>query len=138
MKKWTTDTSTPEFEPEVEYCDALITVGFNDCAAEVREFWRATIKDNYRGDEGRLRIRMAAINLVERSGLHLRLADVKCPVLWLHGTADAVYSVANAKEEVELLPNARLEIVDGGAHFLSCSNPEAVNKALLSFVNTSS
>ena len=47
-----------------------------------------------------------------------------------------VYSVANAREEVEKFPNARLETVEGGAHFLSCSNPEAVNKALLDFVKS--
>lgn len=45
-----------------------------------------------------------------------------------------MYSVANAKEEAAMLPNARLEIVEGGAHFLSCSNPEEVNRALLGFV----
>jgi len=50
----------------------------------VREFWRATIKENYRGDDGRRRIRMAAINLRDRDGLHGRLADVRCPVMWLH------------------------------------------------------
>jgi hypothetical protein len=27
---------------------------------------------------------MAAINLAERDGLHSRLSDVRCPVLWLH------------------------------------------------------
>lgn len=27
---------------------------------------------------------MAAINLRDRDGLHLRAGDVKCPVLWLH------------------------------------------------------
>lgn len=30
---------------------------------------------------------MAAINLAERDGLHGRLSDVKCPVLWLHGNS---------------------------------------------------
>jgi hypothetical protein len=27
---------------------------------------------------------MAAINLRDRDGLHMRASDVKCPVLWLH------------------------------------------------------
>ena len=35
-------------------------------------------------DDGRRRARMAAINLRERDGLHGRLFDVKCPVMWLH------------------------------------------------------
>ena len=86
VEKWTpsTTTGTAEFEPEDTYCDALIAAGLNDCDDGVRQFWRNAIKANYRGDDGRQRIHMAAINLVERSGLHLRLADVKCPVLWLH------------------------------------------------------
>ena len=35
-------------------------------------------------DDGRRRARMAAINLRERDGLHGRLFDVGCPVMWLH------------------------------------------------------
>lgn len=84
LPEWTSSESTPNFEPSDVYCNALIGVGFNECSDEVREFWQKTIKENYRGDEGRRRIRMAAINLAERGGLHLRLPDVLCPVLWLH------------------------------------------------------
>ena len=35
-------------------------------------------------DDGRRRARMAAINLRERDGLHGRLFDIKCAVMWLH------------------------------------------------------
>lgn len=80
---------------------------------------------------------MAAINLRERDGLHGRLFDVRCPVLWLHGTDDVVYSVANAKEEIELFVNsrdARLQTVDGGTHFLNASHPKEVDQALIDFV----
>lgn len=83
-KQWTTSSPTPAFEPDDVYCDALIDVGFNECETDVREYWRDSIKLNYRGDDGRRRIRMAAINLAERGSLHLRLTDIKCPVLWLH------------------------------------------------------
>ncbi|KAL4931990.1 alpha/beta fold hydrolase [Aspergillus undulatus] len=138
VKQWTVDSATPDFEPSDEFIVALISSGFNNCSAEVSDFWRATIKENYRGDEGQKRIRMAATNLAERGGLHLRLPDVRCPVLWLHGTADVVYSVANAKEEIAMFTRsseAKLQTVEGGAHFLSCTHPKAVNKALLEFVN---
>lgn len=98
---------------------------------------------------------MAAINLRERDGLHSRLSDVKCPVLWMHGTSDQVYSVssvagkkgmkvllmlivqvANAEEEIKLFTNcdAKLQVVEGGQHFLSFSHPEIVDSALLQFV----
>ena len=54
------------------------------------------------------------------------------------GTDDAVYSVANAKEEIELFtnsPDARLEVIQGGQHFLSASNPKEVNGHVVAFVN---
>ena len=82
-------------------------------------------------------MRMAAINLRERDGLHGRLFDVRCPVLWLHGTADAVYSVANAEEEIKMFvnsPDARLQVVEEGQHFLSFSHPKEVDEALIGFV----
>ncbi|RHZ69154.1 hypothetical protein CDV55_103119 [Aspergillus turcosus] len=138
IERWTTTTTTPDFEPHTEYCDFLIDIGFNkDCPKDVREFWRRTIKENYRGDDGRRRIRMAAINLAERDGLHSRLSDVTCPVMWLHGTKDVVYSIANAKEEIKMFtnsPDAQLVIVEGGAHFLSASHPAEVDEALIGFV----
>ncbi|KAJ5197737.1 uncharacterized protein N7498_006854 [Penicillium cinerascens] len=138
VNQWTSDIATPDFEPDTAYCDALIDVGFNDCSTEKRDFWRKTMKDNYRGDDGRRRIRMAGINLAERGGLHLRVSDIRCPVLWLHGTEDAVFSVANAMEEIQLFthsPDARLVPIEGGAHFLGSSHPTEVNKALADFVN---
>lgn len=84
VNEWTTNQPTPGFEPSDAFCDAIIAAGFNDCSAELHDFWSATIKKNYQGDEGRRRIRMATINLAERGGLLLRLSDVRCPVLWLH------------------------------------------------------
>jgi len=138
IKEWTATQGTPDFEPSLEYSNFLIDIGFGkECDKAVREFWNRTIRDNYRGDDGRRRIRMAAINLSERDGLHARLPDVRCPVLWLHGTSDVVYSVANAQEEIKLFVNSRdakLVTVKDGQHFLSASHPEEVAKALIDFV----
>ncbi len=104
---------------------------------------------------------MAAINLRERDGLLGRLFDVQCPVMWLHvslfpltwyyqttgkvliqssrikGTDDAVYSVANAEQEIKLFvnsPSAKLVTVKDGQHFLSASHPQDVDNALIEFV----
>lgn len=55
----------------------------------------------------------------------------------IQGTNDAVYSVANAKEEIQLFTeskDARLEIVQGGQHFLSASHPKEVNAYVVEFV----
>ncbi|KAI6889948.1 hypothetical protein D0869_13510 [Hortaea werneckii] len=134
----TTNSATPDFEPGDDYCNFLIDTGFGkDCAEEARRYWINEIKANYRGDEGRRRMRMAAINLKERDGLHSRLFDVRCPVLWLHGTSDVVYSAENAREEIALFvnsPDAELKVVENGQHFLSFSHPKEVDEALLEFV----
>ncbi|KAL8777701.1 MAG: hypothetical protein Q9213_007744 [Squamulea squamosa] len=135
---WTSKTPTPDFEPDDHFCNFLIDVGFGkDCDKSVRDFWVKTIKSNYQGDDGRRRARMAAINLRERDGLLGRLFDVRCPVMWLHGTDDAVYSVANAEQEIKLFvnsPSASLVTVENGQHFLSASHPQDVDKALIEFV----
>jgi len=135
---WTSNEYTPDFEPDDNFCNFLIDIGFGkNCAEEVREFWKKTIKQNYQGDDGRRRARMAAINLRDRDGLHPRLWDVKCPVLWLHGTSDAVYSVANAEQEIKLFknsPDARLVTVKDGQHFLSFSHPKEVADNVVEFV----
>jgi len=135
IQAWTSNEKTPDFEPTLEYCNFLIDIGFGkDVDQETRKFWQDTIRSNYQGDEGRRRIRMAAINLAERDGLHSRLSDVRCPVLWLHGTDDAVYTVANAEVEIKKFvnsPDAKLQVVQGGKHFLSFSHPEEVDGALI-------
>jgi hypothetical protein len=48
-----------------------------------------------------------------------------------------VYSLANAKEEIQLFtgsPDARLEVIQGGQHFLSASNPKEVYGFVVEFV----
>ena len=138
IDNWTTNQPTEQFEPDDGFCNFLIDVGFGEkCDESVRNFWIKTIKSNYQGDEGRKLARMAAINLRVRDRLHGRLFDVRCPVMWLHGTSDAVYSVENAQEEIKMFvnsPEARLTVVDDGQHFLSASHPHEVDNALLQFV----
>lgn len=120
------------------FCELVIASGLGAAiAAEERDFWFVTLRTNYSGDDGRQRLRMCAINLRERDGLHGRLDGVICPVLWMQGTADQVYSVANARDEIQLFvnaPEARVLVVEDGQHFLSASNPTAVNEAVAAFI----
>ncbi|KAK5696331.1 hypothetical protein LTR17_024303 [Elasticomyces elasticus] len=138
IEAWTTNDRTDDFEPHEDYANFLIDIGFGtDCPKEARDYWVKEIKANYKGDDGRRRIRMAAINLAQRDGLHARLSDVRCPVLWLHGTADPVYSVKNAEQEIKMFvnsPDAQLQTVEGGQHFLSFSHPKEVDGALIKFI----
>ena len=125
----------------VELVDAVLKEGFgDDVPPEERTFWHTTHQKNYTRDAGRERLRNSTINLRDRDGLHGRLDRVRCPVLWMHGTADPVYSVANAEDEIHLFvnsANARLRVVDGGRHFLSASDPSEVNTATVEFINRS-
>lgn len=131
-------TAQTSFEPSDEYCNYLIDIGFGkDIDSDTRKLWTENIKKNYRGEDGRKRIREAAINLRDRDGLHARLPNIKCPVLWLHGDKDAVYSVKNAEEEIKLFtnsPDAKVMVVKNGHHFLSWTNSEAVDNALMEFI----
>lgn len=119
--------------------DAVLVEGFGDTVTdEMRSLWRTEHQKNYAGDDGRQRLRTIAINLRDRDGLHGRLDQVTCPVLWMQGSADRVYSVNNAQEEIEMFKNSRdaeLKIVEDGQHFLSASHPAQVNAATIDFIN---
>lgn len=120
-----------------EVVDGVFNTAMGGLTGEERRFWRAAYRANYAGDAGRHRLRISTVNLRDRDGLHGRLDEVRCPVLWLHGTADQVYSVPNAQEEIRMFtrsPEARLETVQGGQHFLSASNPAEVDAAAIEFV----
>lgn len=138
LDEWTSSSPTPDFAPSEGFANFLVDSGFGaDCPGKTREFWVLQTIANYQGDDGRRRARMAALNLRDRDGLHGRLSDVRCPVLWMHGTSDIVYSVANAQEEIKLFvnsPDAQVKVVEGGQHFLSFSHPKEVDAAVVEFV----
>lgn len=119
--------------------DAVLVEGFGDTVTDdMRALWHAEHQKNYAGDDGRQRLRTIAINLRDRDGLHGRLDQVTCPVLWMQGSADRVYSARNAEEEIGLFINsadAQLKIVEDGQHFLSASHPAEVNAATIDFIN---
>ena len=120
--------------------DAVLVEGLGeDVPEEERQFWHQTHQRNYTGDAGRKRLRTISINLRDRDGLQGRLDAVRCPVLWLQGTADRVYSVANAEDEIGRFTNsakAELRIIDGGQHFMSASHPDVVNEATAEFIRS--
>lgn len=123
-----------------EFVDAVLAAGLGEgVPEEERAFWHATYRRNYQGDEGRRRLWISSLNLRDRDSLFGRLGDVTCPVLWLHGTADEVYSVANAEDGIARFgssPSAQLRVVEGGQHFLSASHPAEVDDALRAFLDT--
>lgn len=121
-----------------DFVIAVLGAGLGEyVSADEQEFWLKTYRANYTGDDGRRRLRTSTVNLRDRDGLEARLNEVTCPVLWLQGTADQVYSVANAEDGIARFtasPSAELVIVDGGQHFLTASDPEVANPAIRDFV----
>jgi pimeloyl-ACP methyl ester carboxylesterase len=81
------------------------------------------------------RVPMLLDVLTRRDSVVDRLGEISCPTLVLHGTADAAYPVERAKEIAEAVPKGELVLVDGGAHFLSLTDPDAVNPALREFLS---
>lgn len=137
-QSWTSATPTPDFEIDDIWCGMVGGLGFGaGVTPEMLAFWKTTLKDVYKGDEGRRKVRMAVICLLERDGLLLRLGDVKCPVWWLQGTEDVVYGNKMSAEHIKLFTSSKetkYELVEGGQHYLNATNPKEINKALLELV----
>ena len=138
IKELNSVKAQPDFVISEEFRKFPIYTGFGkDIDAKTVDFWNKTMMENYSGDDGRKRLKEACINLRDRDGLHNRLFEVRCPVLWLHGDKYEAYSVPNAEEEIQLFvnaPEARLQVVKDGQHHLSASHPDIVDKALMDFV----
>ncbi|MGA9400128.1 alpha/beta fold hydrolase, partial [Haladaptatus sp.] len=63
------------------------------------------------------------------------LDEISIPTLIAHGTADRVLPVENGDLLAELLPNAELELIDGGPHLFFIEQADAVNERLRTFID---
>lgn len=105
--------------------NATICLGQYD-ATEWQAKWRRLSGDH---------VERVLTPLVERDGVLDRAGEIHCPALVLHGTADVAYSVDRAQELAGALPNAEPPVlVEGGAHFLSLTDADAVNPHLRTFL----
>ena len=83
-EKWCSTTPIPDFVVDDVWCGMVATMGFGAAGtAEVVSFWTTALKDIYKGDEGRKKLKMALGCLLDRDGLLRRVRDVVCPVYWL-------------------------------------------------------
>ncbi|EWM14148.1 alpha/beta fold hydrolase [Kutzneria sp. 744] len=119
---WTTQGPTDQLLDMV----ATICIGAMDASA-----WKVKLRAlPYE------RVPMLLEALTGRDGVIDRLGEISCPTLVLHGTADAAYPVERAEEIVAAVPKAEpLVLVEGGAHFLSLTDPDAVNPPLREFLS---
>ncbi|KAF4974951.1 hypothetical protein FZEAL_8214 [Fusarium zealandicum] len=139
FESWCSPAPTPDFVVDDVWRGLVASLGFAFAATpEMLSFWDETLKQVYRGDEGRRKLRMALANLLERDGLLLRLRDVKCPVYWLHSSQDPVFGSSIPAEQIKLFtssPEATVDFLEGGGHYLSATNPKETEEAILKMVN---
>jgi pimeloyl-ACP methyl ester carboxylesterase len=57
---------------------------------------------------------------------HLPVENIRCPTLLLWGSADAISPLGVGRHLQRRLPDARLEIVDGGDHWFANSRPDEI------------
>jgi pimeloyl-ACP methyl ester carboxylesterase len=62
------------------------------------------------------------------------LAEIKCPTLIVHGTADTAVPFAHAQFAHEQIAGSRLEAFEGGDHFISVSNGTKIDALVYEFV----
>lgn len=63
-----------------------------------------------------------------------RLADIRCPVLLVHGTEDSAVPVAHAREAARRIPDVTLVELPA-SHWVQRDNPERVLAAVTEFLN---
>jgi len=64
------------------------------------------------------------------------LEGISCPTLVIHGDSDASTPVSMAQAIVEVMQDARLELIPGGGHRPDIRSPQHVNPLLTSFLLT--
>lgn len=60
----------------------------------------------------------------------LRLRELSCPVLLVHGTADAVVPWSSSRNLEKLLPNASLQLIEGADHIFGGRHPFGAEEEL--------
>lgn len=136
LEKWS--VPNPDFVVDEVWRGMVAGLGFSGTVGQdVLSFWDQTVKEVYSGEEGRKKLRMALINLMERDGLIRRLPDIKCPVYWLQGDQDPVFPIAIPEQQIKLFTSsseATLTLVEGGGHYLNATSPKQTEEAILKMV----
>lgn len=64
-----------------------------------------------------------------------RLGEIHAPTLMLVGDLDLPDKLAVADELMAALPDARRQVIEGGAHMVNMERPDAFNAAMLAFLD---
>lgn len=60
----------------------------------------------------------------------LHAADLRVPLLVIHGSADPLFLLAHGEAVVAAVPNARLERIEGGGHEIHAKDVDQVVRAI--------
>jgi 3-oxoadipate enol-lactonase len=99
--------------------------------AELREECRRRLLANSRIGTGR-----ATHGVITRLPVYEEIAKITRPTLVLVGDQDVATTPAKARRIQERIPNSRLVIIPGAGHSSTIEEPQAVNTALLDFLNS--
>lgn len=70
----------------------------------------------------------------KRVDLRPDLANIRQPVLILHGSADRLVPEQASRQLAQTLPHARFELIDGAGHVPTMTRPDVVARAMLAFI----
>lgn len=71
-----------------------------------------------------LEVMLAQVQAIASHDTSTRLGELRPPTLIVHGEEDQILSVSNARQIAELVPEARLEIIEGVGHLFWWERPE--------------
>lgn len=72
--------------------------------------------------------------LINRPDASLYLSQIQCPVLLMVGRQDEWAPVSQHQDMLNLLPDARLEIIENAGHFAPLEQPNTVSRLLSDFL----
>lgn len=99
--------------------------------AEERDYWRKQLISNHR-----IGITRAVVGVTTRKGVYEELNKITVPTLVLVGDEDTATVPAKSERIHAKVKGSQLVIIPRAGHSSSVEEPEAVNKALLSFLAT--
>jgi pimeloyl-ACP methyl ester carboxylesterase len=76
---------------------------------------------------------IALYQMAQRADLSARLPEIRQPALLLHGSADAIVPLEQARRMANALPNARLVVLEGAGHVPTMTFPREVAQEIERF-----
>ena len=74
--------------------------------------------------------------ILERVDSRPSLGAIACPTTVIVGEADVITPPALAREMVEAVPGARLEVIAGSGHLSTLEAPEVVSAAMRAWIES--